>query len=163
MFLVNQPTYSFLMTYIQQRIHNRRWFRRDSRVLKPRSVASHLEFILYIKKSDKYIFGQHQVVYFRVIKGTLIFQENIDSTKETFGSSLLLSWNLCCIYFLDFPAVTFEFKSIFISGMLLPIKKNYYQASCLTSYKSCQASDSQNMNIHSTEEMPQVIPHWVSS
>lgn len=92
-------------------------------MLKPSSVASHLEFIKKKKKSNKYTFGQYQVEYFRVIKGTLIFQENIDNTIETFGSSLHLSQDLCCIYFLGFPAVTFEFKRIFFPGMLLPIKK----------------------------------------
>lgn len=60
-----------------------------------------------LKKINKYTFWQDQVEYFRVNKVTLIFQEN-NNTVEVFGSSLLLSKGLCCIYFLDFPAVTFQ-------------------------------------------------------
>lgn len=118
-------------------------------MLKPSSVASHLEVIKKRKKSNKYTFGQYQVEYFRVIKGTLIFQENIDNTIETFGSSLHLSQDLCCIYFLGFPAVTSFQECCFQL-------KNYYRASCLTSYKFGQPSESGSMNIQSTEEMPQV-------
>lgn len=57
------------MTHVQQRIHNKRLFWRDSSVLNPSSVASHLEFGLKKrKKSNKYAFGQQQIEYLGWLK-----------------------------------------------------------------------------------------------
>lgn len=87
-----------------------------------------------------------------MIKGTFIFQEDIDSTRETSRSSLLPSQDLRCVYFLVLP----------LNSRVSPFQECCFQFKELSdnSNKSCQASDSQNTNIHSTEETPQVTPHW---